>query len=43
MVDKKIVDDYYSQINVSNGEQKKVNSEKKTKIVPKKKIIIKKA
>lgn len=43
MVDKKIVDDYYSQINVSNSDQKKVNSEKKTKIVPKKKIIIKKA
>lgn len=43
MVDKKIVDDYYSKINVSNSDQKKVNSEKKTKIVPKKKIIIKKA
>gem|GEM_PF-1029195 len=42
MPDKKIVDDYYSQINPSSDDSNKKALSKKPKIVAKKKIIVKK-
>ncbi len=42
MPDKKIVDDYYSQIDSSNKNDDNKDDKKKTKVVAKKKIIVKK-
>ncbi len=43
MPDKKIIDDYYSQINSSNDwEKSSEENSKKPKIIPKKKIVVKK-